>query len=341
MQRSSAASVSFTPSPSKRDLLSTNQNSLVDFLHPVQMDASDGKEVPAKTDRQSTSGYASSSALKSSGHHVRYLTEDYLRKVVKNTQWKDVSVLDLHRPSRGEFPIEIMENLHVFTSLTSLNLNGQQIDRILDIASLASLKELQIADNCLKALDCSPKTLPPNLEILNVAGNKIERIPKSVHHLQSLQVLRLARNPLRALSDTQRLKKLANLSCASFHGSPIAALSHFRGFVVCHLANLEILDGQCISTEERTDARERFGPTALDMLEEQLREVEDQRKQLEETVQVMTGALDEKDHSLSQLQSQMKGRTSADSRGVRTSFQPQSSRGDSSLWEGFDWDRVD
>jgi Leucine-rich repeat (LRR) protein len=339
MQRSSAASVSFTPSPSKRDLLSTNQNSLVDFLHPVQMDASDGKEVPAKTDRQSTSGYASSSALKSSGHHVRYLTEDYLRKVVKNTQWKDVSVLDLHRPSRGEFPIEIMENLHVFTSLTSLNLNGQQIDRILDIASLASLKELQIADNCLKALDCSPKTLPPNLEILNVAGNKIERIPKSVHHLQSLQVLRLARNPLRALSDTQRLKKLANLSCASFHGSPIAALSHFRGFVVCHLANLEILDGQCISTEERTDARERFGPTALDMLEEQLREVEDQRKQLEETVQVLTGALDEKDHSLSQLQSQMKGRTSADRRGVRTSFQPQSSR-DSSLWEGFDWDRV-
>ena len=78
-----------------------------------------------------------------------------------------------------------------------------------------------------------------------------------------LRTLRLARNQLADLRDTERLAPLASLTLLTLEGNPLATLEHWREYVLSHVRTLHVLDDAPITSDHVALAVQRFGDQHL------------------------------------------------------------------------------
>jgi Leucine-rich repeat (LRR) protein len=89
------------------------------------------------------------------------------------------------------------------------------------------------------------------LERLNLSGNRIQRIPESIVELQSLQMLRLARNQLNVVDDLVYLGEIPSLLRLRIEDNPISDLSHTSAVAILSIQTLETLDGREVTMADR------------------------------------------------------------------------------------------
>ncbi len=103
-----------------------------------------------------------------------------------------LQTLDLHIRDANLGQIRRIENLHFTPYLKFLNLSYNTIVKMEGLGTLTQLIELNLAENAITVMEGI--TYLTKLQRLNLSGNRIRRIPESVAFLQSLEVLKLARN---------------------------------------------------------------------------------------------------------------------------------------------------
>ncbi|KAF2398547.1 L domain-like protein, partial [Trichodelitschia bisporula] len=136
----------------------------------------------------------------------------------KAPQFGGVEHLDLH----GNLLFDVPVGLRRLEHLTTLNLSRNRLmnDALETIAQISSLRELRMGDNLLTGeLASSIETLT-NLEVLDVQGNKLSRLPDELGLLTRLRVLNVSNNrltelPMLALSKLPLVEILASKNAIS------------------------------------------------------------------------------------------------------------------------------
>ena len=169
-----------------------------------------------------------------------------------------------------------------FPHLEVLQLGGNQIASIkgLQLAGLRNLKTLFIQDNTVSKIDGLVKL--PSLQELILDGNRIKYLEStSLQHIRGLRELRLDDNGLRSLqhlcvssniavlhaannriSDIVDIDHLAvlkdTLTELNLSGNPVARKGVYRSYTVMRFPLLQMLDGQPVSSEERSQAEAQY-----------------------------------------------------------------------------------
>ena len=104
---------------------------------------------------------------------------------------ENLEELRLDRNAFPMFPLEIS----MLRNLIRLGLSGNDIENVPgDIMYLTKLIELDLDENKLSSLPDSVSRLSPTLQVLGLAMNHFSEIPKCVHELANLDILRLHGN---------------------------------------------------------------------------------------------------------------------------------------------------
>ncbi|EQC36631.1 hypothetical protein SDRG_06071 [Saprolegnia diclina VS20] len=195
-------------------------------------------------------------------------TDDVVRRYVcRGSDPASVTSLALElppgqSPRKGQVKIKSIESLQPFPSLLHLNLSGHGLTSMDGLDALSQLRSLHLARNSIKAIQ-----LPSleHLEILDLSGNFISQLPKTLRQLPRLQMLDLSGNALAILKQVDVLVPLSNLQKVLFTANPIAQLESYREFVIFTLPGLTSVDLATITDREREKSRKRFsGSISLD-----------------------------------------------------------------------------
>ncbi|XP_012529913.1 slit homolog 1 protein [Monomorium pharaonis] len=115
------------------------------------------------------------------------------------------------------------------------------------ISSLSYLEDLDISYCQLRELPNSQFHNSKNLKRLNLTGNRLTVLPKSLEEAGTLEYLRLDGNPIRVIDRTNAFPNLTKLRELSLHGMPNltvignGGLSALTGLEVLHVQNCEKL----------------------------------------------------------------------------------------------------
>jgi hypothetical protein len=134
---------------------------------------------------------------------------------VKNTA--GLTVLNL---SKNE--IRDIQNLETLTSLTRLNISDNQLSALNNLGVLHNLTEIRAARNCIASVD--------------------------LQGLRQLQVLDLANNKLKSLSDLKSVSR-QNLTQLFLQDNPLCSADTYRQSTFSTFTNLVALDGQHFQAE--------------------------------------------------------------------------------------------
>ncbi len=126
--------------------------------------------------------------------------------------------------------LRTIEHLPSLPSLLRLDLSCHAIERIQNLERGVLLQDLNLAGNRILRVEHLDRLT--GLVRLNLSRNRIARIPESIAVLQRLQELRLEDNALSVLNDVRYLRPMVNLTNLVLQGNPVAALAHYRSFVV-------------------------------------------------------------------------------------------------------------
>lgn len=160
--------------------------------------------------------------------------------LLRSGQLQGVKRLDL-AAALTDFPIEIFD---LADSLEILNLSDNQLQSLpADLGRLHQLKIIFLSNNNFEEVpavlaDCpklsmvgfksnkirvlGDRSLPPDLRWLILTDNQLEKLPKSIGRLQSLQKLMLAGNQLRSLPD--EMADCQNLELIRLAANQLASL---------------------------------------------------------------------------------------------------------------------
>ncbi len=117
----------------------------------------------------------------------------------------------------------MIQNLETLTSLTRLNLSDNQLSALSDLGLLHNLTEIRAARNCIASVD--------------------------LQGLRQLQVLDLANNKLKSLSDLRSVSR-PNLTQLFLQGNPLCSADNtYRQGAFSTFTNLVALDGQNLWAE--------------------------------------------------------------------------------------------
>ncbi|XP_044162086.1 centriolin-like isoform X2 [Bufo gargarizans] len=213
---------------------------------------------------------------------VRYITESLIQKVSQQQHLSLVVALNLSLSKDGGKKFKFIENLEKCERLEVLNLSRNLIERIEKLERQTRLRELNLAHNRIRKIEALEHM--QSLQKLNLSANKIEHIPAWVgKKLKALRVLSLKQNVISSLQDVSRLKPLKDLMSLYLADNPVAALPHYRPYLVFHLRSLDSLDGETITDQERQEAHHRFHQEEVEKLEKDLEkkmeEIEDLQSQ--------------------------------------------------------------
>ena len=178
---------------------------------------------------------------------------------VPETPLHALQELDLSRLGAGQ-KIKSLSALECVPRLTKLVLNHQLLESLHPgLQALHHLRILSVEHNQLTRLE-GIWHLAHSLEELHLGHNHLERLPKRMGEMTRLTVLRLHANKLGEIGSTvSALTGCTNLTSLTLFANPLAELGSMRGQVLAALPALETLDAQGIDTEERAEARDRFG----------------------------------------------------------------------------------
>nr|XP_014274050.2 leucine-rich repeat-containing protein 9-like [Halyomorpha halys] len=137
--------------------------------------------------------------------------------------------------------------------LRNLHLSSNTLTKIPDVANLRHLKQLWLPGNLIERI--YENELPPSLEDLNVAENRISTIENSFQNCCNLETLNISANPIQTIFELchlTKLKRLKNLWLCDplFEMTSLTRLVNFRAFVINCLPNLKRLDYYPIDEKE-------------------------------------------------------------------------------------------
>lgn len=157
--------------------------------------------------------------------------------------------------------LKFVDNL---INLKNLQVNFNFIDKIEYINKLDNLNEFWICENKIKKIE----NIPPDVRVLNLNGNLIEKIPKEMTNLANLSELNVSANNITDLRDIFNITQLTNLKILyfideNFGDNPICHFSNYRVFILHHLKNLETLDSVKVTNEEKKECESIFAKKSL------------------------------------------------------------------------------
>src|SRR3546814_662721 len=123
--------------------------------------------------------------------------------------------------------LRVIPGMRQFESLKVLWLNHNKLEVVSGLDENFRLNELYLQHNRIITLEGSLELLT-NLEMLNLADNRIENLTRT----------------LDCLSDCRRLKVL------DLHGNPVAEEDNYRARVIARLPSVEVLDRHRVTPEE-------------------------------------------------------------------------------------------
>lgn len=91
----------------------------------------------------------------------------------------------------------------------------------------------------------------PNVEILSLSVNKINTL-RDFRHCSHLTELYLRKNLITDINEIRYLQGLPNLKVLWLMDNPCADQTDYRAFIIRHLPNLEKLDSNAVTLEEKT-----------------------------------------------------------------------------------------
>ena len=142
------------------------------------------------------------------------------------------------------------------TKLEEISLHQQHLEKLEYINKVcANLKVLYLQDNCIGKIENLGRL--KKLQYLNLAMNNIEKI-ENLECCESLEKLDLTLNFVGALSDVKELKKNIFLKELIMMGNPCCKYDGYREYVIGHITQLQVLDGEEISKSERIKAVQKL-----------------------------------------------------------------------------------
>jgi len=114
------------------------------------------------------------------------------------------------------------------------------------------IKNLNLWGNDLQ--DISVVQCMPNLEVLSLSVNQVSSLA-DLQHCSKLTELYLRKNDICDLGEILHLKGLRNMRVLWLGDNPCATIPHYRQYVLHHLPNLEKIDSQDVTDDERRVAR--------------------------------------------------------------------------------------
>ncbi|KAM3871729.1 leucine-rich repeat-containing protein 23 [Diretmus argenteus] len=141
------------------------------------------------------------------------------------------------------------------TNLVSLELRGNRLETT-DGIYLPNLRRLNLAQNVIKRLEGLEKL--ERLTTLHLRDNQLETLDGISPNMKCLQYLNIRGNAISNQSSLQYLGLLSNtLRALVLSENPVAETMDYRVCVLTHLPQLERLDKDPVSSEERVEAQER------------------------------------------------------------------------------------
>ena len=114
------------------------------------------------------------------------------------------------------------------------------------------LQRLYLAANGLEKISFAENK--PNLQVLHLRGNKIQRLDGLSEKSAQLTYLNLRGNKISSLEEIEKLSKLPNLRMLILAENPIASTETYRQDVLARLPKLDRLDKEPVTNEERDEA---------------------------------------------------------------------------------------
>lgn len=143
-----------------------------------------------------------------------------------------------------------------FANLATLELRGNQLDSTKGI-NLPNLRHLYLAQNAIKHLEGLERL--ERLTTLHLRGNQIETLDGLHPNMKCLQYLNVRGNVISDENGLQSLKFLSKtLQTLVLLENPLVEISDYRINVVMILPNLERLDKDPVSAEEKNEAWEKL-----------------------------------------------------------------------------------
>ncbi|XP_034550788.1 leucine-rich repeat-containing protein 23 [Notolabrus celidotus] len=143
-----------------------------------------------------------------------------------------------------------------FTNLVTLELRGNQLDTTAGI-SLPNLQHLYLAQNVIKHLEGLERL--ERLTTLHLRDNQLDTLEGLSSNMTCLQYLNVRGN---AILDQKGLQSLSHVSktlkALVLSENPLVETTDYRLSVLIRLPQLERLDKDPVSSEERTEALERI-----------------------------------------------------------------------------------
>uniref|UniRef100_A0A8C6T0D3 Dynein regulatory complex subunit 3 n=1 Tax=Neogobius melanostomus TaxID=47308 RepID=A0A8C6T0D3_9GOBI len=164
------------------------------------------------------------------------LTEENLRSVVAEQRVKGPTGHSVSQLERLDAGISIIENLWEFTSLTTLHLNNNFIQKLEGLSRLTNLSNLNLSFN--KIMEIEGLESLKKLKELNLSSNNISVLDNfdSLENLVSFNIV-------------MYLRKFKNLFTLNFSGNPLCEEDNYIWFVIAFFPNLKFLDYRYVKSD--------------------------------------------------------------------------------------------
>jgi len=141
-----------------------------------------------------------------------------------------------------------LPSLERCTQLKTIEARENQLTTTAGIESLANLEEAHFATNAITEFVLGPA---PALTKLNLSGNQITTLQALASNASNLEELDLGTNTVASVGELNHLSGLKQLRTLVLTENPVAGVDKYRNFVHAILPQLETLDGEPYSEEDR------------------------------------------------------------------------------------------
>ncbi|KAG7521304.1 leucine-rich repeat-containing protein 23 [Solea senegalensis] len=143
-----------------------------------------------------------------------------------------------------------------FANLMTLELRGNSLDNT-DGINLPNLRKLYLAQNSIKCL--KGLAMLEHLSTLHLRDNQLETLQGLSSNMKCLQYLNVRGNAITEENALQYLRLVSKtLRTVVLSNNPLVETTDYRVSVLIHVPQLERIDKDHVSPEERTEAQDRL-----------------------------------------------------------------------------------